>query len=104
MSFWQTYSGCVGTTAWVHQVDSDETHGEKSGWELSKIATCCFEKNPGSSTPQNSCCRATYLPSHKSSKQDMPDSSGEERTNSEIYIEYLNMFIRNQITGKTCDF
>ena len=42
-----------------------------------------FRKNPGSNTPQNSNCAATYLSSHKPSKkdeQDLRSTAGEIKT------------------------
>ena len=54
---------------------------------------CCmlFWTNPRSSTPQNSSCTATYLLSYKLSKedkQDMSDTAGDVRMNSEVMLSF----------------
>ena len=48
----------------MHYANFNKVPGKKPGWELHKSAACCFEY-PGSNSPQNSSCTATYFPSHK---------------------------------------
>ena len=60
--------GCVNTTVWMHHMDANKTYEEKARWELHKNANCCLGTNPGSSTPQNRSCTATYLPFYKPPK------------------------------------
>ena len=39
-----TYSRRINTTVWLHYLDSNETLGEKAGWELLKEAACCLQQ------------------------------------------------------------
>ena len=34
----------VNTSVWIYQLDTNETHSEKDGCEISKNATRCFEQ------------------------------------------------------------
>ena len=35
---------CVNIIVWMHQMDANETHGEKARWEPYKNAKCSFEQ------------------------------------------------------------
>ena len=38
--------GCINTTVWMHQLESNEKNGEKASQELHRMATCCFQQIP----------------------------------------------------------
>ena len=64
-----------------------------SVWKKCSVSTTqerhvLFKTNPVSSMPQNGNCSVTYLPSHKQSKQDMLNTAGEEKINSEVTFFY----------------
>ena len=60
---WKIHSH--NTTVWLHHMDANKTPGEKTREELHKNAMYCFEQILEATFPINSCCTATYLPSHK---------------------------------------
>ena len=55
-------SGCVRTTAWLHNVDADRMHREKARWEFHKNVTNYIEEIQ-KQTPWNNRFTDTYLPS-----------------------------------------
>ena len=61
---------------------------EKARWEQHKDAVCYF-KQILEAVRQNSSCTATYLASHKLSKEDKPDILGTAGCKNEIIREIL---------------
>ena len=37
-------SGCITSTLWMHHMDADKTHREKTRWELQENATSYIEQ------------------------------------------------------------
>ena len=56
-------SSCLHTTVWIHHVNVNEMHGEKTRWELHKNTSHCLEQILEVTLPQNCSCMATYCPS-----------------------------------------
>ena len=56
------YCGCVNTTIWIHHMDTNKTHGEKSRGEQQECYMLFWIN------PQNRSCATTYLPSQRPSK------------------------------------
>ena len=59
-------SGSVNTSALMHYINANKTHRRK-GRKGTQECYMQFWTNPGSCTPQNSSCTATYHPSQKPS-------------------------------------
>ena len=70
----------VSIIVWLHDLEFNETLGEKARWRLHKDVTLFFEQFLEAVHPQNSSCMNTCLPSHelfKLDEQDMLGTAGE---------------------------
>ena len=63
------FQAVANTTVWTHHIDANKMQREKATQECYKV----FWTNPGSNTPWNNSCTATYLPSLKQSKWNEQD-------------------------------
>ena len=74
-SLWQNKTGfhpscgCIGTTVWMHVMNSNGKHEEKARRELHKNVTRLFRTNIRSNVLQNRSCTATEPSSQKPSKK-----------------------------------
>ena len=65
--------GRVSTIVWMHYMNTNVTYGEKSREELHKNTMCYFEQILEARSCKTNSCTATYLSSHKASKEDKQD-------------------------------
>ena len=79
-------SGRVNTAIWMHHMDADKAYWGNSLMAITQECYQLYWKIPGVNTQQRSSCTATNHPSWKPFKldeQDMQDTAGEVRSNSE---------------------